>query len=80
MASITKSTAKPTKVLVVGAGNLEQGENGEAVTKVPIADYLHGQSGELGHTTWFVERSGTWGAQVQGADPHVKGVCSTPSV
>jgi len=74
MAPHPNEAAKRTRVLVVGGGNLEQGEAGEHVTKVPIADYLHGLSEELGHVTWFVERSGTWGVRVEGANPHVKGV------
>lgn len=76
MASATpdSSAAKRTKVLVVGGGNLEEGVGGESVTKVPIADYLHGLAAEFGHVTWFVEKSGTWGVRVKGANPHVKGV------
>ena len=66
--------AKRTQILVIGGGNLERSEAGDYVTKVPIADYLHGLADHFGHLVWFVERSGTWGVVIEGATSRVKGV------
>jgi glycosyltransferase involved in cell wall biosynthesis len=65
--------AKRAKVLVVGGGNLERAPDGSAVTKVPIANYIHGLSDRLGHCVWLVEGSGTWGAPIGETTERIKG-------
>lgn len=72
--------AKRTEILVIGGGNLERGPNGENLTKVPIADYLHGLADRLGHLVWFVDRSGTWGVVLEGTNTRIKGVLDPEKV
>lgn len=57
----------------MGGGNVEMGPDGEPVTKVPIADYLHEMADRFGHCVWLVQRSGTWGVALEAGTARLAG-------